>query len=184
MLVGRLPFSSDDPLELIHSHLAEEAPPVNELNPDIPTTLSKIVAKLMLKEPEKRYQSSGGLLVDLVRCRDEYSTTGTIGDFPLESCVYTRRVTFISKMVGRDREAQIILEEYEQVVRGEFRSMLISGLSGIGKTRLIQELQKPIVKHRGLFHVGKVRRVPEKYSLQLPYPGSPKFDAYISDREQ
>lgn len=165
MLTGRLPFSSDDPLELIHSHLAQEAPPVHELNADVPNPLSKIVVKLMLKEPEKRYQSAQGLLADLVRCRDEYSTTGTIGDFPLESGVYTRRVTFISKMVGRDREAQTILEEYEQVVRGEFRSMLISGLSGIGKTRLIQELQKPIVKHRGYFTSGKF----DVYQRNIPY---------------
>ena len=85
MLTGRLPFLSDDPLELIHSHLAEEAPQVHELNPDIPVALSKIVAKLMLKEPEKRYQSSNGLLADLVRCRDEYAATGTIREFPLES---------------------------------------------------------------------------------------------------
>lgn len=165
MLTGSLPFSSNDPLELIHSHLAQEASHVNELNPDIPTALSNIVAKLMLKEPEKRYQSASGLLADLVRCRDEYSITGKIREFPLESCVNTHRVTFISKMVGREREAQIILEEYEHVARGEFRSLLISGLSGIGKTRLVQELQKPIVKHRGYFTSGKF----DVYQKNIPY---------------
>ncbi len=84
LLTGRLPFSSDDPLKIIHSHLAEEAPEVHQLNPDVPVALSKIVAKLMVKEPEKRYQSSNGLLADLVRCRDEYLATGTITEFPLE----------------------------------------------------------------------------------------------------
>jgi predicted ATPase/two-component sensor histidine kinase/tRNA A-37 threonylcarbamoyl transferase component Bud32 len=165
MLTSSLPFSSNDPLELIHSHLAQEASHVNELNQDIPTTLSNIVAKLMLKEPEKRYQSASGLLADLVRCRDEYSITGKIREFPLESCVCTQRVTFISKMVGRDSEAQIILEEYEHVARGEFRSLLISGLSGIGKTRLIQELQKSIVNHRGYFTSGKF----DVYQKSIPY---------------
>ncbi|MBI2843593.1 MAG: AAA family ATPase [Armatimonadetes bacterium] len=165
MLTGRLPFYSDDPLELIHSHLAEEASKLRELNPGVPTVLSDMVAKLMLKEPEKRYQSSSGLLADLVKCRDEYSATGTIPEFPLESHVYTHRVTFISKMVGRDEEAKIILDEYEQVARGSFRSMLVSGLSGIGKTRLIQELQKPIVKHRGYFTSGKF----DVYQKNIPY---------------
>ncbi|HOI17788.1 MAG TPA: serine/threonine-protein kinase, partial [Geobacteraceae bacterium] len=65
MLTGMLPFSSTDPLELIHSHLAEEAPRAHELNPDIPAVLSLVIAKLMLKEPEKRYQHSRGLLADL-----------------------------------------------------------------------------------------------------------------------
>ncbi len=165
MLTGRLPFSSTDPLELIHSHLAEEAPWVSELNPDVPAVLSRLVAKLMIKEPEKRYQHSRGILADLERCRDEYAATGTIGEFPLESYVYSHRVAFISKMVGRDREAETILAKYEQVVRGEFRSILVSGLSGIGKTRLIQELQKPIVRHRGYFTSGKF----DVYQKNIPY---------------
>ncbi len=165
MLTGRVPFSSQDPLELIHSHLAEEALDVHELNPDIPLVLSKIVGKLMLKEPEKRYRSSNGLLADILRCRDQYSATGTIHEFPLESQVYSHRITFISKMVGRDSEAEVILEEYEKAAQGAFRSVFISGLSGIGKTRLIQELQKPIVKHRGYFTSGKF----DVYQRNIPY---------------
>lgn len=165
MLTRRLPFLSDDPLELIHYHLADEVSRVHELNPDIPPVLSKIIAKLMLKRPEKRYQSSNGLLADLLRCRDEYSATGTIREFPLESFVCTHRVTYISKMVGRDHEAKMILKEYELVTRGAFRSLFISGLSGIGKTRLIQELQKPIVKHRGYFTAGKF----DVYQKNIPY---------------
>ena len=165
MLTGYLPFSSDDPLELIHSHLAEEASDVHQLNADVPFALSKIIARLLLKAPEKRYQSANGLLADLIRCRDEYDATGAIGEFPLENSVCTRRVTFISKMVGRDREAGIILEEYEQAAEGAFRSLFLSGLSGIGKTRLIQELQKPIVMHRGYFTSGKF----DVYQKNIPY---------------
>lgn len=165
MLTGRLPFFSDDPLELIHSHLAEEAPGVHELKPDIPIVLSNLVSELMHKEPEKRYQSSAALLTDLIRCRDEYMATGTIREFPLDSGVYSRRGTFISKMVGRNKEAGIIIEEYEQAAGGRFRSLFISGLSGIGKTRLIQELQQPIVKHRGYFTSGKF----DVYQKNIPY---------------
>lgn len=165
MLTDRLPFSSDDPLELIHSHLAEEAPGVCDLSPDIPPVLGKIIAKLLLKMPEKRYISSSGLLADLVRCRDEYSATGAVREFVLENRVYSQRINFISKMVGRDKEAESILAEYEQVVRGAFRSMFISGLSGIGKTRLIQELQKPIVEHKGYFTSGKF----DVYQKNIPY---------------
>ncbi len=165
MLTHRVPFLSEDPLEMIHSHLAKEAPWVRELDPSIPVTLSRIVAELMLKEPEKRYQSAGGLLTDLVRCKDEYSATGTISEFPLQSHGHTHRVAFISKMVGRDEEAAIVLDEYERVARGAFRSLFVSGPPGIGKTRLIQELQKPIVKHRGYFTSGKF----DVYQRNIPY---------------
>lgn len=77
----------------------------------------------MLKEPEKRYQSSYGLLADLERCREAYAATGAIAEFPLESRGRTHRVAFISKMVGRDKEAEIILDEYEEVARGAFRKI-------------------------------------------------------------
>lgn len=165
LLTGQLPFFSLDPLELIHSHLAEEAPYANELNPGIPRTLGKIIAKLVLKQPEKRYQSGSGLLADLVQCRNEYSNEGVVSEFPLGIYDYTRRVTFISKMVGRDDEAKLILDEYDQASKGAFRSLFISGLPGIGKTRLIQELQRPIVKRRGYFSSGKF----DLYQKNIPY---------------
>ncbi|RJR38420.1 MAG: GAF domain-containing protein [Desulfobacteraceae bacterium] len=165
MLTGHLPFSSEDPLELIHSHLAKEAQGVHESNPGIPAVLGKIVAKLMLKEPEKRYQNSRGLLSDLVRCRDEYLATGAIREFSLESRAHAYRVGFVSKMVGRDKEADLVLEEYERVAGGVFRSLFISGLPGIGKTRLVQELQKPMVKHKGYFTSGKF----DVYQKNIPY---------------
>ena len=165
LLTGQLPFFSTDPLELIHSHLAEEASPVHELNSGVPPVLSKVIAKLMLKQPEKRYQSASGLLADLMRCRDAYSATGTITEFPLGIYDRTHRVTFVSKMVGRDREAEIILEEHDKATQGPFCSLFISGLPGIGKTRLIQELQKPIVEHRGYFTSGKF----DVYQKNIPY---------------
>jgi serine/threonine protein kinase len=49
MLTGNLPFYSEDPLELIHSHLEENTTSVYELNHDIPVVLSNIIAKLMLR---------------------------------------------------------------------------------------------------------------------------------------
>ena len=165
LITGRLPFFSLDPLELIHSHLAEEAVGVSKLNSDIPEMLGKIVAKLILKQPEKRYQSSAGLLADLVHCRNEYSSKGVIDEFPLGRYDFTYRVIFVSKMVGRDAEAKKVLEEYNESAFCNFRSLFISGLPGIGKTRLIQELQKPIVERRGYFTSGKF----DLYQKNIPY---------------
>ena len=157
LLTGRLPFLSTDPLELIHSHLAEIEPVAHECNPSVPSQISEIIAKLLSKSPERRYQSAGGLLADLLRCRDEYLATNAIIPFQLGLLDSTKRIIFISKMVGRKAEADLILDEYLQVTQGAFLSVFVSGLSGIGKTRLIQELQKPLVEHRGYFTSGKMR---------------------------
>jgi predicted ATPase/C4-dicarboxylate-specific signal transduction histidine kinase len=165
LLTGKLPFFSSDPLELIHSHLAEETPKADEINPDIPSTLADIIAKLTAKQPEKRYQSTAGLLADLIRCRQEYAATGNVSRFVIGQHDRTRRVIFISKMVGRLEESELIQQQYNEVTCGKFRSVFISGLSGIGKTRLIQELQKPLVKNRGYFTSGKF----DQYQKNIPY---------------
>lgn len=165
MLTGLLPFFSLDPLELIHSHLAEEAVEAHSLNPLIPTTLSKIITKLILKQPEKRYQSVTGLLADLTQCRNKYLSCGSITEFPLGRYDYTQRIVFISKMVGRNKETQLILDEYDKAFNGSFSSLFICGLPGIGKTRLIQELQKPMIEHHGYFTSGKF----DLYQKNIPY---------------
>jgi len=165
LLLNKLPFFSTDPLALIHSHLAEEPEFLNTIRPAIPQQISLIIAKLLLKEPEKRYQSASGLLADLEKCQAQFLQRGEIDSFYLGLSDYSRRVTFISKMVGRKKEAQLVLDEYNKVTQGEFRSVFISGLSGIGKTRLIQELQKPLVEHRGYFTSGKF----DQYQKNIPY---------------
>ncbi|WP_374089331.1 AAA family ATPase [Methylomicrobium lacus] len=165
LLTGQLPFFSSDPLELIHSHLAEETPKVNQFKPQIPQALADIIAKLTVKQPEKRYQSAQGLLADLSRCKQEYADTGSVSVFTVGQHDRSRRVIFISKMVGRQAESQLIQQQYNEVISGKFRSVFISGLSGIGKTRLIQELQKPLVKNRGYFTSGKF----DQYQKNIPY---------------
>lgn len=106
------------------------------------------------------------LLLKLVAVSDQRPTwdaarlarrVATAGLRP-SGCVHVR-------MVGRDKEAEIILEEYEQAAAGSFRSLCLSGLPGIGKTRLVQELQKPMVKHRGYFTSGKF----DVYQKNIPH---------------
>ena len=43
MLTGQLPFISNDPLELIHAHIAEQPTSINKQNPNINTTVCAIV---------------------------------------------------------------------------------------------------------------------------------------------
>jgi predicted ATPase/signal transduction histidine kinase len=165
LLSGKLPFFSLDPLELIHSHLAEEAVQLQQIRSDIPPMLAKIIAKLTVKQPEKRYQSTAGLLADLLHCQTEYAASGSVSTFAIGQHERHHRVIFISKMVGRQAESRHIHQAYQEVINGQFRAVLISGLSGIGKTRLIQELQKPLVRNRGYFSSGKF----DQYQKNIPY---------------
>ena len=68
LLTGELPFGSEDPIALIHCHLAQVATPIHLVNSAIPVALSQIVAKLMAKNVDDRYQTALGIRYDLEQC--------------------------------------------------------------------------------------------------------------------
>ena len=70
MLAGRLPFQSDDLMELIRLHEKAAIPPLQGLRPDIPAGLEAVVMKMMAKTPEGRYQQA----VDVIRALEQYLT--------------------------------------------------------------------------------------------------------------
>lgn len=164
-LTGQPPFLSDDPIAIIHSHLAETPPLVQSINIDIPEILGKIIAECLEKAPEKRYQTAAGLTYDLKRCLQDWQKYKHIGRFFLKQYDFSNRVTIPSLMVGRELEKKCLLSEHKKSCAGLFRAVLISGLSGIGKTRLIQELQLPIIKHNGYFTSGKF----DQFKKHIPY---------------
>ncbi|KAI5897382.1 histidine kinase [Schizophyllum commune H4-8] len=70
LLVGRgqMPFEGD-PLELLHAIVQKTPMPVHEVRRDVPQVLAAIVAKLLEKHPDDRYQSAYGLKEDLIECQ-------------------------------------------------------------------------------------------------------------------
>lgn len=84
MLTGQLPFKGvQDPMELVHCHIAQIPLPPDKLNPDVPDIVSEIVMKLLAKTAEERYQSAYGLKADLEVCIRQLEMTGEIVPFPL-----------------------------------------------------------------------------------------------------
>jgi len=164
-LTGKPPFLFSDPVAIIHSHLAETPPLVQSINLEIPEMLGKITAELLEKAPEKRYQTAAGLVYDLKQCLHDWEEHKHIGRFSLKQHDFSNRITIPSLMVGRDPEKKLLLEGYQKACSGLFYSALISGLSGIGKTRLIQELQLPIVQNKGYFTSGKF----DQFKKHIPY---------------
>ena len=167
LLSGTPPFLSSDPLEIIYSHLAEDPMPLHEKCPEVPEIVGHIIGRLMNKEPERRYQTCRGLLNDLEACKEEYLETGKIVSFTPGLKDYSNRINIPSIMVGRDKEKELLLKEHSISLSGSFRAAIVSGLPGIGKTRLIQELQIPIVAGRGYFTSGKFDQY-QKISLTAP----------------
>lgn len=165
LLAGQLPFQVDDPMELLHCHLAKQPIPVCEINPEIPLVLSEIVSKLMAKNAEDRYQSAIGLKYDLANCLYEWKETGTIAYFKLGQRDLCDRFTIPEKLYGREREVKILLEAFDRVSAGSTEMMLVAGFSGIGKTAIVNEVHKPIARQRGYFLKGKF----DQFNRNIPF---------------
>ncbi|BAZ04741.1 AAA family ATPase [Calothrix sp. NIES-3974] len=163
LLTGRLPFVCDDPLELVHCHIAKIPPAMS--NGEIPGVVDGIIHKLMAKNAEDRYQSALGLKYDLEKCLNELRETGTIKSFPIGQRDICDRFIIPEKLYGREREVGELLTVFARVSQGSCELMLVAGFSGIGKTAVVNEVHKPIVKQRGYFIKGKF----DQFNRDIPF---------------
>ncbi|MBE9115727.1 AAA family ATPase, partial [Lusitaniella coriacea LEGE 07157] len=69
------------------------------------------------------------------------------------------------KLYGREGEVQVLLNAFERVAEGNSEMILVEGFSGIGKTAVVHEVHKPIVKNRGYFIKGKF----DQFNRNIPF---------------
>ncbi|HEY3998525.1 MAG TPA: ATP-binding sensor histidine kinase [Candidatus Xenobia bacterium] len=141
LLSGRPPFFSDDPLEVIHGHLARPPAP-------LPGPLGALVLKLLAKAPEDRYQSAAGLLDDLRRCSEGVP-------FTLGATDVCSRLTLTTRLYAREDDLQTLQAALAQARQGVLQVALVHGPAGVGKTALVRELFGPVASLGGLFGAGK-----------------------------
>ena len=65
MLAGRRGFGGRSTVETLQQVVHEEPPPLQELRPDLPRDLGRVVQKCLRKDPRERYQGAADLVVDL-----------------------------------------------------------------------------------------------------------------------
>ena len=170
LLTGALPFVSSEPMELVHCHISQQpVPPAevknNKSNIEIPPAVSDIVMKLMAKNAEDRYQSALGLKSDLETCLKQWKERGKIEAFELATRDIAGRFLIPEKLYGREIEVETLLAVFERVADGKTEMMLVAGFSGIGKTAVVNEVHKPIVRQRGYFIKGKF----DQFNRNIPF---------------
>ncbi|NER51188.1 MAG: serine/threonine-protein kinase PknK, partial [Symploca sp. SIO1A3] len=185
LLTNQLPFETNDPLELVHCHIAKNpVPPHLKIGEDnCPKVVSDIVMKLMAKTAEERYQSAWGIKADLEKCLEQLQYHGAISEFTLGSQDIADKFQIPQKLYGREKEIQTLLAAFERVSsnwsfvsrnnnqklitndKRQSQFMLVAGYSGIGKSALVAEIYKPITRQRGYFISGKF----DRFQRNIPY---------------
>jgi len=165
LFTSKLPFNCSDPLEIVHAHIAKQPLPPHQVNPQIPEVLSNIIIKLLSKTAEERYQSGLGLKADLEICLKQLITNGKIDNFIPGQLDKFSQFTIPQKLYGREQEVAYLISAFDRVSTGTTEIMLVSGYAGIGKSCLVNEIHKPIIRQRGYFISGKF----DQFKRNIPY---------------
>jgi len=156
LLTGRPPFSLNDPIELVHAHLARLPDVPCEIRTDLPALISDLILKLLAKEPHQRYQSARTLHHDLVACRDQYEAKGRIDSgFVLASADAVVAPRFEPKLYGREAEVTELVAAFELASQGRAQLVWLEGPSGAGKSSLVEQLRPRLTETRGYLLIGK-----------------------------
>lgn len=156
LLTGQVPFSSSRRLRLVAAHLSQQPVPPHEVNPDVPEMVSRVVLKLLEKAAEDRYHSPLGLKSDLDTCLQQLDDAGKIALFNLAQQDQAAFFQPSQKLYGRTAERNQLLEAFDRcMTSGRPQVVLIAGPSGVGKSCLVQELQRPVGSRQGNFISGK-----------------------------
>lgn len=165
LITGQKPFTADSMLELTHCHIARIPVAPDYLNPAIPRAVSKIILKLMEKEPERRYQSATGIISDLKRAIEAISASGRAEEFALGRDDWSNKFGLPQKLYGREKERAIIRQLAEQASVRVSQILLVGGAAGVGKTAMIKELFRPAAERNVYFASGKA----EPLQVNTPY---------------
>ncbi len=169
LFTGKLPFTSSDPMKLIHQHIAKQPiPPIN-INSNIPITISNIILKLISKVPENRYSSALGIISDLEKVYSNLEKVkfklNLFQDFSIATRDFADKFILRSKLYERENQIEVLENFFLEATKGEPQVLFVAGYPGIGKTSFVNELNKKVAQYSGFFIKGKY----EDFNKATPY---------------
>jgi len=132
LCTGRTPFAAGDARSLVARHLYDEPAPPGSLVHGLPASLEQLILGLLEKDPRARPAFAADVVHQLSReDGDKERPSGRPA-----GAMFLHR----SSLVGRDDIIERLLDAARDAAAGRGGWVVVSGESGIGKTRLVAEL--------------------------------------------
>ncbi|MDD5529421.1 MAG: sigma 54-interacting transcriptional regulator [bacterium] len=152
---GSTSFTTSSFVSILKQHLEK----IPKLVDDIPSTLRTIILKLLEKEPSERYQSANEVIMEINKTSSK--------KYELETKETKETYVLSGKFVGRTNELKTLKTIFaNRTQKGSPHIILISGETGVGKSRLLQEFKSWVQIERIVVLSGKCC----EYG-RLPYEG-------------
>lgn len=131
-VTGTLPFHADSIDNMVYKHVAVTPPSPDKFNPDIPADISKMILKLLSKDPDMRYQSANDLLADI----DRFSNNSYSAEIaPAKDLL--RSIGARSKQLSRKKELAKIRTLLDEALSSKGNFCTVQGPFGYGKSDLV-----------------------------------------------
>ncbi|HET6201761.1 MAG TPA: protein kinase [Planctomycetota bacterium] len=151
---GQRPFPGSDLASVLHGHLEGKPPPPSDVLPRISPFLDRLVLWCLEKTPGSR-PSDARLLAAILEQGEASPWWQKVSALAperarVEARLAPRARRHLVPFQGRTREIGALLGEFERARRKEFRAVLVEGVPGIGKSRLIEEFASRVAGTTGV----------------------------------
>lgn len=144
MFAGNYPFDFNKPSELVTS-IIKYVPDMDALK--VSEDLKAIIAKLLTKKPNQRYRYASHVIEALATVIDI--------DASQEDIAIRNSYLQAARFIGREHEMQALKNSLEKAFEGQGNFWLIGGESGVGKSRLVNEVRIQALVRGALTLVGQ-----------------------------
>lgn len=166
-LTGQTPFTTKDPLEQVHAHIAKIPKQAFLFSKEIPNSVSKVLDRLLQKNPSERYSSANDLVDDLNECLFQMQSQIS-SRFDADSRQSNlKHFSFKQSLVGRKEESIVLRSIFSRAKKGSREVVLIEGKSGVGKTVFGKSIKNTVRENEGEFLEGKF----DEFNRGIPYLG-------------
>jgi predicted ATPase len=148
MLTGQPPFTGSSPRAIMARHAIDPVPALRTVRSTVPAGLEAAIRRALCKVPADRFASAA----DLIEALNRGARGSRVEPFPGQDVTrpVARRVDVpvpsppaleapSLALVGRTAEWECLMRAWLAGQRGPPRCLLVSGVAGIGKTRLVEE---------------------------------------------
>lgn len=129
MLTGYKLFQTESPTALIRQKLDAEY----DMSLLENANLAAVVWRLISRDPQSRYETAQHAIIELCRAVEAPP--------PAESIAIRESYLQAARFVGRDDELNILADALQMATTGRGSAWLVGGESGVGKSRLLDELR-------------------------------------------
>ncbi|MGI8732588.1 MAG: ABC transporter substrate-binding protein [Pyrinomonadaceae bacterium] len=138
-LTGEPPFSGE--LQSILYRIVHEIPqPPRSLGAEINEDLEAVILTCIAKDPGKRSQRASEVADSLRRCQTRLHQSDLGKSVILTKTLMLPRVA-LSPFIGREKEQAELQKRLNAAFGGECQFVVVSGEPGVGKTRLLDEIE-------------------------------------------